>query len=135
MNSEQIAEIRARCDAATPGPWQRSYYVDKHKGISDAEKASRIKDEHMIVRGPGIVGDGYCNPVLGFSYAHDADIEFIAYARQAVPDLLDALEAETARANEQEVLGNINWDILVAIRNDRDHWKARAEALEKEGDS
>ena len=84
MTKQEIEAIRAREQAATPGPWEicdtdqtRNYilFAKPANGIADIYQKSRRKENG----------------------------EFIDHARQDIPALLEAL----------------------------DHWKARAEALER----
>ena len=115
MDKIQIDEIRARCDAATPGPW------DAHPG-PDYEYIFALGDGMAHVRGP-------------------YNAEFIAHARQDIPALLDALEAERARADAAEQKASMietmskneswtNWlRRLKEISADRDRLETRCEAL------
>ena len=68
-----MSAIQARADAATEGPW----VMTTQGGIESAS-----------YRGPGEVPDS-----VG-SARNQADWEFITHARQDIPDLLDALEAQ-----------------------------------------
>jgi hypothetical protein len=76
MTDEELAAIRARCEAATPAPW-RSYFEGRdHTSGSDfimtGEDARRGND-------------------LELAGATRADQDFIAHARQDVPRLLDEI--------------------------------------------
>ncbi len=73
MTEEQLAEIEARVEAATSGPWEL-----KHGDIG-----SSLRDpwgEDLIE----IYSDGYC----GMAFNHTATGTFIAHAREDVPALL-----------------------------------------------
>lgn len=78
MTPEQKAEIRARADASTPGPW------------------------HWNLPGQCCSG-GYCCDDAGLhevDYFYRVEMAFIAAARTDIPDLLDdieRLEAEVER--------------------------------------
>lgn len=79
MDAKRLAEIQARYDAATPGPWVN---------MSDGEGtfAGEIRD---------------CNNFIEIADMPEmddrpADFEFIAHAREDVPDL----HAEVARLRE-----------------------------------
>lgn len=80
LTDDQIAVIRARHEAATPGPWRFCYYgfnADYRDG-----------DVRANCQPPNIVSD-----------ASERDGVFIAHARQDIPALLAhaaALEAEVA---------------------------------------
>ena len=65
MSPDQLAAIRARRDAATPGPWRKDH--------TDATTISALG--HFI-------GETL----------RDADAEFVAHARQDVDDLLDYVD-------------------------------------------
>lgn len=78
MTPERIAEIRDRVGRTSDGPWVPS-------GFSG------------IIDGPAYVG---VINLTGFRRFYDAD--FVAHARQDVPDLLDALTAERQRAEAAE---------------------------------
>jgi len=97
-----LAAIRARCEAATPGPWAREEYEDgdQGEGPTGVYPGSRgpIVEGRTIVRyyqpkgpedGDGVeeLAEAYCN--------HDA--AFIAHARTDVPALLARVEELTAR--------------------------------------
>jgi len=86
MTDGKLNEIRARCEAATPGPWRNigeplSGYP---RIFSDAE--------HGGFRQPFICG------IRAADEQANNDAEFMAHAREDIPALLDALEAAEARA-------------------------------------
>jgi hypothetical protein len=68
VNDKRLAEIAARCDAATAGPWKS--YLEVRDGLSGADFISR-GGEDLYLTGATI-----------------ADYDFIADARQDIPDLL-----------------------------------------------
>ncbi len=76
MTPEQFAEIRARCEAATPGPWQ-AHHRHVHCSPSDDEQS-----------GLGLEVTGPPEPTLRGMYACAADANFIAHSRADVPALL-----------------------------------------------
>jgi hypothetical protein len=86
--ADRLDEIRARADAATPGPWGVWTSMDNTRDIlSEAE--------HPAVPLVGLYGrDGSEHPTAG----EDADAEFIAAARSDVPFLLDRLAASEQEA-------------------------------------
>ena len=69
MTSQQLEEIRARCEAATPGPW-----VAEVKTLYGVSVSMPTENRYYDIR----------------TNKHDAD--FIAHARQDIPDLLDEVE-------------------------------------------
>jgi hypothetical protein len=91
MTPEEITVIQARCDAATPGPWEiAGQFViggDNEYIQSGAIDEYGEPEGEYAVSLIGMVGPG-----------HDADREFIAYARTDVPALLTALAAERIRS-------------------------------------
>lgn len=99
--SIDLDAIRARVDAATPGPWR---VVQEHgRDIAD-EGYSRIwiqaeaGEQHDIA---DLIDDDSANG----SPLADENAEFIAHARQDITDLLaevDQLRAELARAAVDE---------------------------------
>lgn len=77
MNDEQLTAIRARCEAATPGPWRENEFTGS-------------EDIHQVVPS---------NPSVLFEHGaicdiipSKADTRFIAHAREDVPALLDEVE-------------------------------------------
>lgn len=92
------AEIRARCDAATAGPWkQRHYHPDSgcDSAFTDVVEQGHAGDEwrHTVARALDLRDCTYKN------YGTARNAEFIAHARDDVPYLLDrvaALEAQLA---------------------------------------
>lgn len=118
MTPEQIAQSRAICNAATPGP--------------------------LI-----ICGDYVRNPETNLNFAimyRHADAAFIAHARTALPVALDALdEADRKIKAALKTCPNGGNDGYItprpcqceveSIEADRDHWKDRADVLEKERDN
>jgi hypothetical protein len=85
LSDDDLMSIKARCDAATSGPW-RSWIEGR-----DHEAGS-----NFIQTGPD-TGRGPDIELLG---ASNADQDFIAHARQDVPRLLaevHRLRAEVAR--------------------------------------
>jgi hypothetical protein len=75
MTPEQLAAIKARADAATPGPWESAT-----TGVwSDIEGDLWVADT-----------------------SHDYDAAFIAHAREDVPALLAEVDKWRARAEKAE---------------------------------
>lgn len=98
MTPERIAEIRAACEAATPGPWEAdlSPGSDPDEGIPDHGWAWPAK----------LYSDG------GGDYMLWGDVQFCVVARTAVPELL----AEVERLK----------GILVAVRAEMERLRAGA---------
>ena len=76
MTDERLAEIKARCDAATPGPWQ-----------------PWCRDFHFVrPANPEMAG-----PILLLTGTNKADSQFAAHARADIPALLAENAALRAR--------------------------------------
>lgn len=82
-----LTAIRARAEAATPGPW--TTWVDGHNNHSGV-----CTDDGEV---------GISDDVEG------ADAEFIAHARTDVPALLDALEAAQSRIDKAKAAIDEHW--------------------------
>lgn len=82
MTPERLAEIKSRAEAATPGPWEaelQEVEVD-HDGTEYPYTGAWVPRAC-----PWEDGDGYV-------HMDDANAEFIANARQDIPDLLAEVE-------------------------------------------
>ncbi len=76
MNQERLAEIQARCNAATPGPWF-------HEVTSDVQRVGpKIGNEHPYD------GVGPTFEVWRKQPGRLEDLMFIAASRSDVPDLI-----------------------------------------------
>lgn len=83
ITDERLKEIKARAEAATPGPWNSWAVVD---GIPHNHVASPTEEIAELDNGEYIE-----NPNM------DADAKFIAHARQDVPDLIAEVERLEAK--------------------------------------
>jgi hypothetical protein len=82
-NDQRIAEIKARAEAATPGPW----YVPLYGFTIDTD------EKHLL-----------CMTGVSVSEQVDCDMRFIARAREDIPYLLDLLaerDAELKRLQKE----------------------------------
>ena len=77
LTDEELAAIKARCAAATPGPWKP--YIEGRDHVSGS---SFIMTGEGVARGEDIELTG----------ATEADYDFIAHARQDMPRLLEEVE-------------------------------------------
>ena len=140
-----VAALQARAEAATPGPWEETVWVNEHEGgnaaVGPFHPCGADGDE-----GPG--GESWT--------ASERDAAFIAAARTDVPVLLDALaEAErerdmaqhdaqtwvealnSERAQAQALQGAVRTFLaeceirLLAVPYEHHHAMARFEALRK----
>jgi hypothetical protein len=89
VTPDQLKAIRARAEAATPGPWRFQAYVSdpgrpEEFGIAGA---SEIDGCPTLVSGDGFLFE-------------EKDARFVAHARTDVPALLAALEAAQALNRE-----------------------------------
>lgn len=83
--TERLAQIRQRCEAATPGPWG---YDGQHDEITaDSPDA---KDYWLIVSQCRTAPN--TAPRDGFGHQYSPDFAFIAAAREDVPYLLGEIE-------------------------------------------
>lgn len=89
--ADRIEEIRARVDAATPGPWGTS---------RDLNGMYTIKHGTRISREDGFGSDGDVAVLAGDEQAAYSNGSFIARAREDVPYLLDCVAALEARLHE-----------------------------------
>lgn len=97
-------EIRARCEAATPGPWALGEDADiKAEGTSIAGLLNTLNDA-----------------------------EFIAHAREDIPYLLDRLEFMTEAYDRNAKVHEALTRDYLAVKSERDRFKARAEAAERD---
>ena len=79
---DDLAEIRARVDEATEGPWGAPERDGPYATVTDADTC-----EALFV-------------AIDAGNSPERDMEFIAHARTDVPRLLDAVEAVLAILNE-----------------------------------
>lgn len=92
ITPERLAEIKARTDKATAGPWEFSPEVFCGYGYSTLYNP-QTRDE-IIVTGGKNDGD---SPIIWMGEEMlEADRVFIEQARQDIPDLIAALEAAQA---------------------------------------
>jgi hypothetical protein len=75
---ELLTQIRKRIAAASPGPWR----VERDDGVVFI-RTGRSEDENRLF----LKRDG--------EPADDGDVEFVAAARNSLPSLVDALDAES----------------------------------------
>ena len=86
--TDRLDEIEARADAATPGPWEADVTeVSQHWSRPEPWATVVSSEVHCMA---------YCYGGIGRGIEREADAEFIAAARTALPKALDALEAVLA---------------------------------------
>ncbi len=94
MTNDQLQQIKARCDAATRGPWK--YHTDIGKKYYIHSPTYGVRD--------------FCCLTSGFE--READAVFVTEARQDIPDLLQEVErlraeVERFRAKRNETIDAI----------------------------
>lgn len=118
MTNALLAEIRARCEAATPGPWYWDA-IDAHKCICLESKRWKVMDfvrygmngaaPRFLVNGIMERADTLLKSIPGKehhrgfdNYIDHHDADFIAHAREDIPYLLSEVDRLTARAEKAE---------------------------------
>lgn len=96
MTPERIAELRALAEAATPGPWLPDMNRRPH-GVGNDYAT-------LVTQGDALVCDTWNQP---FS---NADGRFIAAARTALPEALDAIERVRALHEPFKIYGDCGHD-------------------------
>ena len=110
MTKQQIADIRARCEAATPGNWYKC-------GIS----AVRTSNDETICE----------TKRVGNASSAALNAKFISCARQDIPALLDYVkELQDALEAAHNIISH-NEEDYHALQAECNQYKARAEALER----
>ena len=120
LTKEELAAIRARCEAASPGPWKAKEAVG-FCGRSTAlclnmSEGSELCDNCVAWRwdSPAWVVGAYNLDLGRGDGLSDENAQFIAHARQDIPALLDALEAAEARVAEAELCEGIICNVTAA---------------------
>ena len=90
MTDDELGQIEARCNAATPAPWQSFIEGRDHTSGSD------------FIRTGGL--DDSC-PDIELTGATDEDQDFIAHARQDVPTLIAEIRRLQALMASSHVRG------------------------------
>jgi hypothetical protein len=107
MTTEERERLRVLCDKATPGPWLARVRLDWGEALVYTPQGSQTSDECDVC---------YLNEDRSTGELA-ATAEFIAAARTALPELLDALE--TAERNlERERDGNLDLRREYGARDD-----------------
>jgi len=123
LTPEELEAIRKRVEAATPGPWIANLH---HTYESAGRTFGTVSAQGDIVPIAAVtLGVEGCSQEAGRATA-----SFIAHAREDIPTLLSALEAERQRADEAEVLANgleVHWN---AAQSELTTLRARVAELE-----
>lgn len=92
LTESELAEIRARMDAATPGPWVKVNAFSSYPECDDKDLHFAIHDSQS--NQIAFVEENY------WVEDYEADSNFIAHARTDVPRLLAHIEALEAKLAE-----------------------------------
>lgn len=97
MNAKRLAEIQARCDAATKGPWsidpRNLYFWDKTQNYDKLLPLSNENCLHEDGQNGDFLGADIKGPIEpGRSTFVVRDAWFIASARADIPDLLQYIK-------------------------------------------
>jgi len=117
MTPEELAAIRARAEAATPGPWK----VDEGLALADPLLEGEGDWYRQI--------EGWTNTGYEWLCLSPEDAAFIAHAREDIPRLLD--EVEALRAWSERVLADAQgaWRRYHAVRAAADGLREELERL------
>ena len=101
----RIEEIKARAEAATPGPWsaadERELWREEDPSIEPSWCVSQMRPGFEAMSPTeGYLGDVFTT--AGFFEGTEADARFVAAAREDVPYLLRLVEVAHARIAELE---------------------------------
>lgn len=120
MDAKQLAEIKARAEKATPGPWE---YTD-----NGFDGCISSKDGDFLIGGEPCEG----------RIEHDANTEFICHARTDIPALISEVEQMTKQFEEWRttyIRMKEQWkhdcDLLVQAGNDNAAKDQQIATLEK----
>ena len=90
---DALNKLKEICEAATPGPWKPSYCEwDCDFCTEDCEKDPDMCGNGLIVRG-ATVPKIHTVEYDDYVDMNDADATFVATARQALPALIELVEA------------------------------------------
>lgn len=110
MTEEELAQIRARADTATPGPWE-CRNAGGTIAMGEVIRLHRVRDSS---RDAWLIAESTLSADQKSHDEQDANMEFIAQAREDVPDLL--VEVERLRAENAELR-----KVLADLMDSADH--------------
>lgn len=102
MTRPDLDAIRARCEAATPGPWHGATPTCDHDHDAD-DPACSIEDPNSAI--------------VANCVENDADVDFILYARTDIPALLAYVEELESRVTY--TVGETEWAHRIAVAEQR----------------
>jgi|GEM_PF-1537236 len=103
MEQKKIDEIRARCEAATPGEWH-------------------ALDDWLVYTGDYIEGTGISNEQMVCT-TKDGAAKFIAHARQDIPELLDEIDRLTAEVKMWKETAEYSDSVVGCLEAELDEYK------------
>ena len=89
LSTDELREIRARVDAATPGPWESFVEGRDHTSGADFIRTGGLRDDC-----PDLYVQHESRP------APTHDLDFIAHARQDIPRLIAEVERLRSKLGE-----------------------------------
>ena len=102
MDAERLAEMRQRAEAATPGPWAQGMVGDSVINEVDCSATFGFIEVNAELSDDGNFGV--------------SDADFIAHARQDIPDLLAEVERLSAERDAERSLRE-EYQIKLAFRS------------------
>jgi hypothetical protein len=122
LTADEIAAIKARSDAATPGPW--TVIAEGYDGVGDLKMGPDGAEVVTLDLG----GIAYCSdPYPRGDNCPSENMMFIAHAREDVPRLIAALEVVTAALAAAEAK-------LAAVAAEADAHEERASQFSRGND-
>jgi hypothetical protein len=109
LTNEQLTEIRKRAEAATAGPWT-------------------IEKESYVCNAGFWVTDTVIMPDITSNIFEETDAEFIAHAREDVPDLL--AEIERLRADQGRIIAELKKADIFSEELERKYFAAKWPEIE-----
>jgi len=126
MKPERLAEIRAREQAATEGPWDTDHHEIRAGGGTEYDFTMVTSAAELIARSERY--DEY--DWYGNDENADANFYFIAHARQDIPALLDEVEALASdNATMRDGLARLECRVLQELVAAQPENKAPLEAI------
>lgn len=108
MTPEQLAEIKARAEKATPGPWKAV------EGGSGIHKGNVLCVEERSESGWEVIFTGFCGAYEGHGLAN---AELVAHARTDIPALL---EAYTKAVRDHTELESEYWAVRTRLERENE---------------
>lgn len=149
MTAEQLQQIRARCNAASPGPWSSHALWEMHDGKLCENQTECVVCQHPDVPSAmWIASHRHTNQQIDFSIDEPPiseglvglrpnDADFIAHARTDVPALLDEIarlrQALTEEREACAVVAENAWHGDIPTYTEREVTQRTAAAIRERG--